>query len=225
MIRNRSRSAAGNETRRDGLDALTASRPSSRARGTTRWIGLVLGLTLYTVVGRVASPDAVKLILWFGVAAAAAWGYQAVGGTWLDPSRSFRLAVLRGAVSLIVAFAALLLLALVLTRGTETTPSDWKSGVGSMSVPVLLLTLGLKPPVEEILFRGFMYDILAPLGTTAAVIGTSTAFALAHWIGHGDSAYAVAVAPLGLALGALRAYARGIAVPAVFHVALNSILT
>ena len=100
------------------------------------------------------------------------------------------------------------------------TASDVKEPNG----PVLFLTVALKPLVEEVLFRGLLYDIVAPRSAVAAVVITSLAFATGHWIGHGDLGYALAVAPLGLVLGGLRAQTKGLSAPLAFHVVMNAIL-
>jgi membrane protease YdiL (CAAX protease family) len=89
---------------------------------------------------------------------------------------------------------------------------------------MLLLSVGMKPITEEVLFRGFLYDSLAPRGIAVALLGTSAVFSLAHWLGQRDAGYALAVLPLSLALGGLRAVSRGVGVPAAFHIVMNVLL-
>jgi len=183
-------------------------------------------LGAFFALSALPAPDSFKLALWVVVTTAAIWWFRITGGLWLDPRHNVTSSLLRAFGLLLAAIVVLWglaeLLDLLFPSGS---PSSYKSGLSSMSVPMVITVVGLRPVVEEVLFRGFLYDLLARRGTVVAVLGTTVLFSLSHWVGQQNAMYALTVLPLGLALGVLRALSRGLATPTAFHIAMNAILT
>jgi membrane protease YdiL (CAAX protease family) len=181
---------------------------------------------VYFVASALTAPDAFKLALWVVVISAAIRWFHVTGGQWLDPRHSITSSLLRAFGLLVAAIVVLWGLAELLNLLLPSDESSsFKSALPSMSVPAVITIIGLRPVVEEVLFRGFLYDLIARRGTVVAVVGTTVLFCLGHWVGQQNAMYALTVLPLGLALGVLRALSRGLATPTAFHVAMNAILT
>jgi len=159
--------------------------------------------------------------MWMTAALTSAWWYTRNHGPWIDRRKGLTRSLVEGAG------LALLGLILVAAAGAilpnPTTHSA--SLLSSMSLPKVIYLLGAIPMIEEILLRGMLFEALAPRGGLIAVAGSATVDALAHGIGHGDAAYALAILPGAVLLGALRSLTRGISVPISVHVLVNVLAT
>ncbi len=88
------------------------------------------------------------------------------------------------------------------------------------SLILVLLAVVVAPVAEELLFRGWIYTGLRHrLGVWPALILSSAIFALAHY--DDTHIYALAVLPVGLALGGMRERAGSVKAPIVFHAFYN----
>ena len=82
------------------------------------------------------------------------------------------------------------------------------------------LIVVLAPVAEELLFRGWIYTALRwRFGFTAALWATAIIFALAHW--DPTHLYALAILPIGLALGYLRERTGSARATTLFHMLYN----
>ena len=78
------------------------------------------------------------------------------------------------------------------------------------------------PVTEELLFRGWLYTSLrVRLGPWTVTLVTSILFALAHW--ESTHLYALAVFPVGVALGFVRERTGSIKATMTFHAVYNGI--
>ncbi len=98
-----------------------------------------------------------------------------------------------------------------------TIPSD------RVAVAILFITAVLFAPVtEELLFRGWIYTSLRfRFGLWTALLVSSALFAVAHY--ESTHLYALAVFPIGLALGAIRARTGSVKAGILFHACNNLI--
>lgn len=103
---------------------------------------------------------------------------------------------------------------------TTATGSSVSTGEAMWAATALFLPAAL---AEELLFRGFAYDLAArKLGVRSAIALTSVFFAMAHVANPDPSPIAiVSVTAAGLFLGALRAATGGIVAPVVAHFFVN----
>lgn len=84
------------------------------------------------------------------------------------------------------------------------------------SALLLMLAVVLAPIAEEFLFRGWIYTSLRfHWGLWPALLTTSALFAFAHY--EGTHLYALAVFPIGLALGAIRERSGSIKLSIAYH--------
>lgn len=86
----------------------------------------------------------------------------------------------------------------------------------ALLVPLLLRSMLLTPLCEELFFRGYLLQVLAPYGRRAAVIATALVFAFAH-VGRGLLPFAL----LGVLLGALTLRTGSLLAPLLVHGAYN----
>jgi len=94
--------------------------------------------------------------------------------------------------------------------------------VGPTDLGLALALNGVAAVAEEAFFRRYLYGLLAPLGTAAAVVGSAAAFAVAH-----VTVWGWWVLPLDLAAGLVLSWQRAAtgrwSVPAATHVLANSL--
>jgi membrane protease YdiL (CAAX protease family) len=84
------------------------------------------------------------------------------------------------------------------------------------AVALFVLAVMLAPVTEELLFRGWIFTALRfNWGFWPALLVTSMLFALAHY--ENTHLYALAVFPIGLALGAIRERAGSVKAAILFH--------
>jgi uncharacterized protein len=109
--------------------------------------------------------------------------------------------------------------------GTFYPPSkDWFTVPEESLSALLLFILAVlfAPLTEELLFRGWIYTSLrASFGFWAALLISAALFAAAHY--ESSHIYALAVFPIGLALGALRETAGSLKASISFHAFYNAI--
>lgn len=95
-------------------------------------------------------------------------------------------------------------------------PADPAAALG-----LFVLAVAIAPLTEELLFRGWIYTSLRfSFGFWPALIVTSALFALAHY--EKTHLYALAVFPIGLAIGAIRERTGSLKAAMLFH-ALNNL--
>ena len=86
----------------------------------------------------------------------------------------------------------------------------------------VILAAVFAPVTEELLFRGWLYTGLRRvIGIPAGILVTAALFALAHW--ESTHLYALAVFPVGLALGYIRERSGSIKATMTFHAVYNGI--
>lgn len=86
----------------------------------------------------------------------------------------------------------------------------------------VILASVFAPITEELLFRGWLYTSLRrAIGVPAGILVTAVLFALAHW--ERTHLYALAVFPVGLALGYIRERTGSIKATMTFHAVYNGI--
>ena len=99
---------------------------------------------------------------------------------------------------------------------------DWVQLPGGQpwSALFILLAVVAAPITEELFFRGWLYTGLrSRVGATVTILVTATLFALAHW--EKTHLYALAVFPVGLALGLIRERTGSIGATMTFHAGYN----
>ena len=147
----------------------------------------------------------------------------------IDPREAFALrsptswAVAAGiAVGLLVSLLVVsALLEPVLGAGEEQglDPTGWRpERAGAFALNAVVTAL-LGPLVEEFLFRGIGFYLLAQFGQLAAIVVTSIAFALTHGIAVGLPIFFI----LGVGLGFIRSRTESIDPALLLHAGFNSI--
>jgi membrane protease YdiL (CAAX protease family) len=102
----------------------------------------------------------------------------------------------------------------------STRPTDMRHWL-----ELLVVASVTKPLVEEVMFRGLLYDLVCDAWRSgAAILATAVAFAAAHVLGGTAEGLAVDFLVVGLFLGALRYLGHGVLAPFWFHAALNWLL-
>lgn len=133
-----------------------------------RYDSAILGVVLYGVIAGIllAIASGLDLREAFGLRRPASWS-AAIG--W--------------AFGLLVAFFAIAAaLEPILGGGEEQglDPSGWRSDRALAFVLNAIVIAGVAPVVEELMYRGIGFTLLAPLGITAAIVVIGIAFALSH---------------------------------------------
>jgi uncharacterized protein len=101
---------------------------------------------------------------------------------------------------------------------------DWFTVPKELASAMMLFVLAavLAPLAEELLFRGWIYTSLrASFGLWAALLISSALFAAAHY--ESTHIYALAVFPIGLALGAMRETTGSLKASISFHAFYNAV--
>jgi membrane protease YdiL (CAAX protease family) len=109
----------------------------------------------------------------------------------------------------------------VLGAGEEQglDPTGWRSERVAAFALNALVTAGLGPLVEELLFRGIGFYLLAQFGEVAAIAVTATAFALTHGIAVGLPIFFI----IGVGLGFIRSRTASIYPALLLHAGFNGI--
>jgi membrane protease YdiL (CAAX protease family) len=98
-------------------------------------------------------------------------------------------------------------------------PTGWEPDRAFAFVLNAFVTAALGPIVEELLFRGIGFYLLAQFGEVAAVVVTAIAFALTHGILVGVPIFFI----IGVGLGFIRSRTKSIYPPVLLHSAFNGI--
>ena len=111
--------------------------------------------------------------------------------------------------------------AVLLDRFDQQAQFTFKIPEDSVASLILIaLAVVVAPVTEELLFRGWIYTGLRhKLGLWPALLLSSALFAVAHY--EDTHIYALAVFPVGLALGGLRERSGSIKAPILFHALYN----
>src|SRR5687768_12210489 len=130
--------------------------------------------------------------------------------------RAIGLAIL----SLLAIWAAAAALAPFLDATEEQglVPDEWDSSRAGAFAAFFVVVAFIAPAVEELTYRGLGFSLVAPYGTTAAILVTGLLFGLAHGL-------LVALPVLtffGIAIGWLRARSESIYPPMALHATFNA---
>ncbi len=133
----------------------------------------------------------------------------------------------RGLPIVLLLLAATLFYSLIASSLIEQVypqAKDWvqtPKGTGWIIAFLAMATL-FAPVAEELLFRGWIYTSLrALIGARWGILVSAVLFALAHW--ESTHLYALAVFPVGLALGYVRQRADSIAASITLHSLYNGV--
>jgi membrane protease YdiL (CAAX protease family) len=109
----------------------------------------------------------------------------------------------------------------VLGAGEEQglDPTGWRPERAPAFVLNAIVTALLGPLVEELLFRGIGFHLLAQFGHLAAIVVTAIAFALTHGIAVGLPIFFV----IGVGLGFIRSRTGSIYPALLLHMAFNGL--
>lgn len=133
-----------------------------------RYESAILGILLYGVI------MAILLVIASGIDLREAFGLRRPASWLAAAGWAFGL--------LVVFFAIAAALEPVLGGGEEQglDPSGWRSDRAFAFVLNAIVIAGVAPIVEELMYRGLGYTLLAPLGAAGAIVVIGIAFALAH---------------------------------------------
>jgi membrane protease YdiL (CAAX protease family) len=122
---------------------------------------------------------------------------------------------------LIVLFAVAAALEPVFGAGEEQglDPPGWEADRAPAFVLNFILTAGVAPAVEELVFRGIGFFLLEQFGQLAAIVVTSIAFALTHGIVEGLPVFFI----IGAGLAFVRSRTKSIYPPLAMHAAFNGL--
>jgi membrane protease YdiL (CAAX protease family) len=126
----------------------------------------------------------------------------------------------------VLVFVGTYVVAFVLSRlgadpGAEQglTPEGWDASRAAPFVANAIVVAGLVPVVEELLFRGIGFSLLARYGAPVAIVATGVLFALGHGVLYGLPIFVF----LGLGLAYIRWRSGSIYPTIVFHASFNAI--
>jgi membrane protease YdiL (CAAX protease family) len=98
-------------------------------------------------------------------------------------------------------------------------PTGWDPDRAPQFVANFILTAGIAPVVEELVFRGIGFFLLDQFGQAAAIIVTAIAFALTHGITEGIPVFFI----IGVGLAFMRSRTKSIYPPVLMHAGFNGI--
>ncbi|MDQ5821285.1 MAG: CPBP family intramembrane metalloprotease [Actinomycetota bacterium] len=166
-----------------------------------------------------AIGGAVQFGIFLAIAIAISGGSRARLG--LRRPRSWRRALGLAAFAFFACWIGLGLLDRIVQGGQEQglTPDRWDPSRAAQFAANFVVIAVLAPVVEELLFRGIGFHLLARFGTTAAILGTGLAFGLYHGLLNALPILAL----FGVALGWLRARTNSVYPGILVHAAFNSV--
>ena len=185
--------------------------PTSSTGDAADQINIILGVLAYTVV-----TCSVLMIArfrggshWFDLVAWTEWNMKA----------GLRLILMLLAATLVYSLIASSVIEHFYPEAKDWVPTPtgriWVIGF------IALATL-FAPVTEELLFRGWIYTSLrAIIGVRFGITLSAALFALAHW--ESTHLYALAVFPVGLALGYVRERTGSVAASITFHALYNGV--
>ncbi len=174
-------------------------------------LNIVVGAAAYTV-----TACAVLLVARFR--GGTRWA-DLVGWHAWDMARGLRLVAALLAATLCYSLVASALIEHVYPQAKDwvTPPKGTPWIVGFLALATLFA-----PVTEELLFRGWIFTSLrGTVGVRVAIVLSAALFALAHW--ESTHLYALAVFPVGLALGYVRHRADSVAASITLHSLYNGI--
>lgn len=200
------------------------------------WWALVGTLAVLGFAARASNPEPVKdalyqyetavvgflfYLLIFGIVLVIASGF--------DPREAFALRRPASWGTAIGLSAGLLTLLLIVAAALEPIfgageeqgldPTGWDPDRAPALALNFVLTALVAPLVEELLFRGIGFYLLAGFGQVAAIVITGIAFALTHGIAEGLPVFFV----IGAGLGFMRSRTKSIYPPVLMHAGFNGI--
>ncbi len=104
-------------------------------------------------------------------------------------------------------------------REQGLTPQHWDAGRAAPFAVNFFVFVAVAPAIEELTFRGLGYSLLAPLGSSAAILWVGLAFGLAHGLVEGLPILIV----FGAGLALLRSRTDSVYPGMVVHAAFNAI--
>lgn len=135
------------------------------------------------------------------------------------PSSWIRAAAI-GAVVFIGTLVVLVLVdSLLSTGGTQPAASPWDPDRAIPYVVNALIIALVAPVVEELMFRGLGFSLLARFGQGAAILVTAALFG----VGHGLFGLALAATAFGLGLGYLRSQTGSVYPGILLHILVNAL--
>ena len=200
------------------------------------WGILVAGLAVLGFAAQLSSDDSPEDVLYrydtaifggvfylliLGVALAIASGLDLREVFALRTPRSWAAAAGIAFGLLVMLLIVTALLEPVLGAGEEQglDPSGWRPERAPALALNAIVTALLGPLVEELLFRGLGFYLLAQFGDVAAIVVTSIAFALTHGIAVGIPIFFV----IGIGLGFIRSRTGSIYPPFLLHAGFNGL--
>lgn len=199
------------------------------------WLIFVLALTGLAYVGRLDGSEPPEDIAYrYSYAIAAAVQYAVMVGILLLIARGLpvrELFALRrpaswwralgyAAIALVVIWIASAALAPFLDATDEQglVPDEWDSSRAGAFAAFFVVVAFVAPVVEELTYRGLGFALLAPYGTSIAILVTGVLFGL----GHGLLVALPVLTLFGVAIGWLRARSDSIYPPMVLHATFNA---
>ena len=197
---------------KDALQRVVDLLPSSDASGdAVDRINIVAGATAYVVV-------AGSILLVARFRGGSNWTDLVAWTSW-NMMGGLRLILTLLAATLVYSLVASSLIEHFYPQAKEWVPTP--TGTFWIVGFIALATL-FAPITEELLFRGWIYTSLrAVIGMRFGIALSAVLFALAHW--ESTHLYALAVFPVGLALGYVRERTGSVAASITFHALYNGV--
>jgi len=195
--------------------------PPAGRRQRNHALGFLAGMGAYALVSWLKTGGATRLATWMIVTIAAAWWYSRNGGAWFDGRKGITRSALQGTGLVLAGFILVVVAGLLVPNPTAHSGSL----LPSLSVSQILYLLIVIPALEEILFRGLLFEVYAHRSVLYAAVVTAGVDSIAHGIGHHDAAFALAALPGALVLGVLRGFTNGISVPISVHILVDMLAT
>jgi membrane protease YdiL (CAAX protease family) len=122
---------------------------------------------------------------------------------------------------LIAVFGIAAVLEAIFHAGREQglDPVGWRSDRALAFAMSALVVAGIAPIVEELVYRGIGFTLLAQFGEVAAIVLTAITFALAHGIVEGIPVFFV----IGAGLALLRSRTQSIYPAMLVHIGFNAL--
>ena len=204
----------------------------------TAWLGFVAAWSLLAYVGNAQPETREEPLYQYETAASGAVGYGVMAAALLliagvAGGRARELLALRrprswktaALLALAVLVGTYVVAGLVGAFGLDPTneqgllPERWQPEYAGAFAANALVVVGVAPLVEELLFRGLGYSLLAPLGSAVAVSVVAVAFATAHGL---VEAFPI-LAAFGAGLAILRSRTDSVIPGLALHALFNGI--
>ena len=232
---NRAMASSNRHTAARMETAETAIEPQRHPRRLVAWLIFVLALTALAYAGRLGDTEppediayrysyaiaaAVQYAVMLGILLLIARGLPARELFALRRPRSWPRALGLAAVALVAIWVVSAALSPFLDATEEQglVPDEWDSSRAGAFAAFFVVVAFVAPAVEELTYRGLGFSLLAPYGTTLAILATGVLFGLAHGL-------LVALPVLtffGIAIGWLRARSDSIYPPMALHATFNA---